>query len=268
MNQNTDGGRLSQSTTVVGDISMVTNTSNPVPLNAMDQAKEGKVALDAGDYDRAVELYTLAINNKPEAVDYYIQRSIAYTRLKQNPDHHAALKDAETAVLLAYKREKKELIMKAQLRRVIALASLNRLGDADFLLKILRKMHGPRDYRNNKKDDPMLDAWETRVEVKMAKLNPDDEQLEVTVKEKPEQQVEHAMAMTSLDNAEKEAAEKAKVKEEKGKAGVTQAVKDIRHDYYQSSDMINITIYARFVQERDVVSTIKEDYVSPPHSHN
>jgi suppressor of G2 allele of SKP1 len=228
----------------------------------MDQAREGKEALKAGDYSKAIDLYSLAIHSNPTAVDYYIQRSIAYTRL-QPSNYLLALKDAETAALLAYKREKKELIIESQLRRAIVLANLDRLGDADFLLKLARSLQGQRNYRNPGADNATLDMWETRVETKMRKLNADDEKLKVTVKEKPEVQEESTAATDAIDKEQQEAADKAKAKEEKKKAGMTQAAKDIRYDYYQAGDVVTLTIYAKNVSKEAVTHELKEDSVSP-----
>jgi suppressor of G2 allele of SKP1 len=237
----------------------------------MDQAKAGKDALDTGNYNLAVDLYTSAIKSTPTAVDYYIQRSIAYTRLKETdndpaasptPDYQAALKDTEAAVLLAYKRQKKELIQRSQLRRAIALANLNRLGDADFVLKICRNLHGPATYKKPETDNPALEMWEKRVQIKMSKLPPNDEQLKVTVTEKPEEQLETAITTATVGTEQKEASDKAKAKEETIKAGVTQNAKDIRHDFYQSNDMVTLTVYAKYVPKESVVHEIKEDSVS------
>lgn len=236
----------------------------------MDLAKAGKDALNAGNYNLAVDLYTSAIKSAPTAVDYYIQRSIAFTRLKESdndpaasstPDYEAALKDTETAVLLAYKRQKKELIQRSQLRRAIALANLNRLGDADFVLKICRTLHGPATYKKPETDNPTLELWEKRVQVKMAKLSPDDEQLKVTVTEKPEEHLETAIETATAGTEQREAADKATAKEETIKAGVTQDAKDIRHDFYQSNDMVTLTVYAKYVPKESVVHEIKENSV-------
>ena len=82
----------------------------------MDNAAEkGAAAMTAGNFLLAVEHYTNAITRNPKAVDYYIKRSTAYTRL--SPSNPAlALKDAETALVLAKQRAKLELIAQSQLR--------------------------------------------------------------------------------------------------------------------------------------------------------
>ena len=79
----------------------------------MDEAAKGATALGSGDVAAAVTHYSNAIDAKKRAVNYYIQRSTAYTRLSP-ADHSAALGDAEIGLVLAKDRQKKELIAEAQ----------------------------------------------------------------------------------------------------------------------------------------------------------
>lgn len=104
----------------------------------MDQAAQGAAALNSKDFTAAVTHYTDALAVNSQAVDYYIKRSTAYTRISP-PDHTTALSDAEIALTLASHRGKRELIIQAQLRRAIALFSLERYGDAKACLTGSRK---------------------------------------------------------------------------------------------------------------------------------
>ena len=96
-------------------------------------AARGKKALDAKDYETAIEEFTAAIKESPTSPDFFIQRSIAHQRARKFDE---ALADAEQAVLNAQKRAKKESIVEGQLRRGIALHSLGRYADADFTLAL------------------------------------------------------------------------------------------------------------------------------------
>ena len=73
----------------------------------MDHASKGAAAISASDFSAAVNHYTNAIAVNVQAVDYYIKRSTAYTRISP-PDYAAAYKDAEIALLLASKRAKRD----------------------------------------------------------------------------------------------------------------------------------------------------------------
>ena len=88
----------------------------------MDHAARGAVALESQSFDAAVTHYTAAIAAHPRAPDYYIKRSAARLRQRAAPPdqtshHQLALQDAETAVVLARERGRRELIGPAQLRR-------------------------------------------------------------------------------------------------------------------------------------------------------
>ncbi|KAK3070150.1 Cochaperone protein [Teratosphaeriaceae sp. CCFEE 6253] len=103
----------------------------------MDQASQGKKALAESNYAAAITHYTAALKQSPTSPVYLIQRSTAYHRAKQYPE---ALRDANRAVLEARKRAKREQIVEAQFRRGIALYMLERYGDAEFVLGVVKRM--------------------------------------------------------------------------------------------------------------------------------
>ena len=148
----------------------------------MDDAARGAAALST-DPLLAISCYTKALIEHPTSPDYYIQRSIAFTRLKTpySPRYDLALEDAELAVLLAQKRAKREKIQAAQQRRVVALFGLHRYGDAAMVLETMVKWRA----KDNKKDQMEGDMWKTKIEQRIKALDSDDESLNVTCKEYP-----------------------------------------------------------------------------------
>lgn len=217
----------------------------------MDQAAKGKSALASGDFSSAISHYTNAILSSPQAVDYYVQRSTAYTR-SSPPNHQAALKDAEIAVVLANKRAKRELIASAQLRRAIALFGLERWADSKQCLQWVKKL-------NDK--EKSLPIWEAKADGKLKALPEGDKRAEVAVKETPD------AAIPKLDQSDK--AEAAKTHE----TGISQPVagnststtasapaprtqgvqtpaSKIRYDWYQTSDIVTVTLLAKGVSEK------------------
>ena len=150
----------------------------------MEQAARGAAALQASDSLSAVTAYTKALIEHPNSPDYFVQRSTAFTRLKApyGPRYDLALEDAEFAVLLGQKRAKREKIQAGQQRRVIALFSLERYGDADFVLETMVKWRG----KENKKDQMEGQMWKAKIDNKLKNLSEHDEKREVTVNEYPE----------------------------------------------------------------------------------
>lgn len=142
----------------------------------MDQAAQGKAALSSGDFNSAISHYTNAISQNSKAVDYYIQRSTAYTRITP-PDHQASLTDAEHALILAENRGKRELIASSQLRRAIALFGLERWADSKQCLQWVKKL-------NDK--EKSVTIWEMKADGKLKGLEESDERAKVIIKETPD----------------------------------------------------------------------------------
>ncbi|KAL9622480.1 MAG: hypothetical protein Q9160_003156 [Pyrenula sp. 1 TL-2023] len=150
----------------------------------MDHAARGATALKSSDALTAVAEYTKALVEHPHSPDYFIQRSTAFTRLTPpyGPRHDLALQDAEYAVLLGTKRAKREKIQAAQQRRVIALNSLGRYGDAAFLLQTMEKWRS----KDSKKDQMEGQMWKAKIEQNKKKAADGDAKKTVTVQENPD----------------------------------------------------------------------------------
>lgn len=228
----------------------------------MDQAAKGKSALASGDFSTAITHYSNAISSSPNAVDYYIQRSTAHTRASP-PDHAAALKDAEIAVVLANKRAKRELIASSQLRRAIALFGVERWADSRQCLQWVKKLN---------EKEKSLPIWEAKVDGKLKSLSEGDERAQTTVQEVPDAAV--------LKLSEGEEAVKAKVDEKDtaqpqvGKSisttastpapttqGVQTPADKIRYDWYQTSDTVTVTLLAKGVSKQQATVHIRSNSV-------
>lgn len=224
----------------------------------MDQARKGAAALASGDFKAAISDYTEALAQNPQAVDYYIKRSTAYTRLSP-PDHELALKDAELAVVQATKRAKRELIGQAQLRRAIALFGLERWADSKQCLAWVKKF--------NEKENSLA-IWEMKIAGKIKALAQNDECPQVTVKEVPDVQVPE---MKSAKKIEKQEASNAPAP--KGTNNTAQTTSSataapqpdvvqtpaskIRHEWYQQNDAVIVSLFAKGIPKDKAAVEIK-----------
>jgi suppressor of G2 allele of SKP1 len=257
----------------------------------MAQAARGAAALTSSEFPTAVAAYTQALLEHPTSPDYYVQRSIAFTRVKP-ARHDLALKDAECAVLFAQKRAKREKIYAAQLRRAIALHGLGRYGDAQFVLALVEKFR-PGDKPSAKMEE---DMWKARVESKLKTAS--DAEKQVTVKEIPavelpgeKQMLDQLKAQLNPDGSFKfedastdasaatstattangttndttNATDKASVQ---GAASTT--LPKLRHEWYQNADHVILTVYARGVAKDAADIEIHDDsvHISFPHPSN
>ena len=221
----------------------------------MDLAKQGATAIESGDFTAAITHYTEALKQLPHAVDYYIKRSTAYTRLSP-PDHQKALEDSETAVLLAIKRAKRELIGAAQLRRAIALFGLQRYADSKQTLAWVRKL-------NDK--EKTLAMWDMKIASKLKDVPEGDERLTPTIKEVPDGE---------LPSADPKKPEKKEVSSEQadhtnGSAtpaaapvGVSTPASKIRHEWYQQNDVVIVTLFAKGIPKEKAAVDIKSSSLS------
>ncbi|OAL04348.1 SGS-domain-containing protein [Phaeosphaeriaceae sp. SRC1lsM3a] len=197
----------------------------------MDEAKKGDVALSASQYTEAIQHYTNAIGANPAAVKYYIGRSTAYQRAQKFAE---ALADAEVAVALAHKRATRELIKDAQFRRALALFFLEKYGDAEYILGIVKELDAK---------EKMLPIWEMKVAAKLKDLSEDDEKRKVTVKKVPDVEAPTAQASASASKAA--AASTTKAPSEGPKPVVPTPANKIKHDWYQSNDSVTVNILAK-----------------------
>ena len=226
----------------------------------MDQAARGASALSAKDFTSAVIHYTDAINQNPGAVDYYIKRSTAYTRVTP-PDHEAAFKDSEVAVSLATKRAKRELIAQAQLRRAIALFGLERYADAEQCLQWVKKLD---------EKEKTLAIWEMKVNGKLKALEDGDERAKVSIQENPEVQAPTSTIPTSAAKSKESIVNSAVSSNGVNNApkSVTSAVPassvqtpadKIRHDWMQTNDNVVVTLYCKGIPKDKASVEIKEN---------
>ena len=217
------------------------NRDKPIQHSAKDAASLGAEALAVGDFSLAILQYTKALASHPQAVDYYIKRSTAYTRVSPS-DPASSLADAEVAVVLAHNRGKRESIAQAQLRRGIALFGLGRYGDAGRCFEWVKKM--------SPKEKSLL-IWEAKVQGKLSSLKKGDSKGEATVKEVPDADIEKAgadarKAETARTSSEKAAASTSSASTASPKTLSTTPDK-IRHDWYQSTDSVTVTLLAKGV---------------------
>ena len=220
----------------------------------MDEAAKGASALTNKDFAGAIKHYSVALASNPQAVDYYIKRSTAYTRTSpSNP--LLALFDAETAVVLARQRGKRELIAQAQLRRGVALFSAERWGDAGQCFDWARKLSP---------SEKSLDIWDAKVKAKLEGMEAGDDKGEVRVVETPNVNIDNlGKAATSkakdpaqpTDQETKPAADPAPAKT----APEQTPASKIRHDWYQSSDAVTVTLMAKGVPKDKAKVELEKD---------
>ncbi|OJI88298.1 hypothetical protein ASPTUDRAFT_135651 [Aspergillus tubingensis CBS 134.48] len=118
----------------------------------MNAASLGDTALQSSDPTTATLHYTTALLTHPRSPSYFIKRSTAFSRLKPTPNLPAALHDAESAVLLARERGKRELIVEAQMRRAIVLFLMGRYVAAEVVVGVVERMVGLDKEGNNGED--------------------------------------------------------------------------------------------------------------------
>lgn len=199
------------------------------------QAARGKKALEASNYEEAIKEYTDAIKESPTSPEFYTQRSVANQRAGHLEE---SLADAEFAVLKALSRAKKEAITEAQFRRGVALYKLGRLGDAEFILNLVKQ----RDDKHKQ-----ADMWINKTKMDLAKLGQGDEKQKVTVTEKPSQPA----TTTTTTSTSTTVAVPSTAPER------TPADK-IRYDWYQNTEKVYFTLMAKGVPEDTCVVDITE----------
>lgn len=225
----------------------------------MEQASRGASALSSGDFASAIKHYTEALTINPKAIDYYIKRSTAYTRLSP-ADHQSSLKDAETAVQLAFDRQKRELIAQSQLRRAIAFFGLERFADAKQCLEWAKK------YNDKEKT---LTIWAMKIDSKLKDFDEGDPRGAGTVKETPDVDISTAsQATNTIKPVEKQ-------EEPKGTHAIKEAPKEpsitpkpqsvptpaskIRHEWYQTREDVIVTLYCKGIPKDKATVEIKDN---------
>lgn len=249
-----------------------------------DAAARGSNAIASSDFSLALSEYTKALNEIPTSPDFYIQRSIAFTRIKPTR-HDLALKDAEYAVLFAQKRAKREKIQAAQQRRVVSLYGLGKYADAQFILSTMERWRPD----GNKPAKMEGDMWKARVESKLKAVS---EPQQVTAKEYPEVEIPSEaklkgelraqlkpdgsyifpedVASEPIQSKTPGPTSNGTTKEQPTPPSTTSTVTKIRHEWYQNPQNVTLTLYAKGVAKDKAQIDIKDDSVSIsfPHPSN
>lgn len=219
------------------------------------QASKGAAALDRKDFPSTIKYYTSALSEFPTSPDYYIKRSTAYQR-SSPPEYERALQDAEMAVHHAHKRGKRELIATAQMRRGIALFGLKRWAEADKCFEWVKMRNGK---------EAGLELWRKKLEVEVSKAGEVKVDAEVSLMEIPE-----GPSISIIDDI-KEKAEASNTSANQMEADVpdrpegknavevvqTPANK-IRHEWYQTSDTVVVTLLAKGVPKEQAIIDIRD----------
>ncbi|KAF2626670.1 SGS-domain-containing protein [Macroventuria anomochaeta] len=209
----------------------------------MDAARKGEAALSASNYDEAIQHFTDALKSNPGAVKYYINRCTAYQRIKKYTE---ALADAEIAVVLAHKRATRELIKDAQFRRAQQLWFLERYADAEYVLRIVKKLD---------EKEKTLPIWELKVAKKLQDMPEGDEKRKVTVKDVPDVEVTSASQETSTTK-------KTEAPAAAPKPVVPTPANKIKDDWYQSTDTVTVNILAKGAPKDKVTVDFDKDSFS------
>lgn len=268
----------------------------------MNSATQGEKALADSNAPLAIQHFTRALAELPRAPNYYIQRSIAYSRIKAadgGPNSQFALRDAEVALALARERGKRELVLAAQMRRAVSLFQLERYGDAKFLLEVIETMTSSESVQDrtegikaamsgsaNKKNGygAELPIWMAKVRRRLGELDEGDERTQVSVVEYPsgtqvptekELRAEweglkagkpvEAVGEARQQPAQQSSATPASVGEQKediASPAAPPAAEKVRHEWYQSQDSVVVTIYVKGVPKDKVETELKDESVS------
>jgi suppressor of G2 allele of SKP1 len=217
-----------------------------------DRAAEGLVALKSHDYPKAIACYTAALHVSPSSPDYYLKRSTAHQR-STPPNYHGALWDADMAVVAATRRAKRELIAAAQLRRAIALYCLERYGDAAFLFDVVKELD-PKE--------KSLAIHQTQTKAKLAALPEGDERANITVVKLPDIELSPALPQNNDRETADSLVAQSPVESGAPETAPPSAVpQKIKHEWYQSSAKVHLTILAKGVLRDSVTVDIQESMV-------
>ncbi|CAG8388463.1 unnamed protein product [Penicillium salamii] len=243
----------------------------------MVSVHNGDAAFDEANYPLAIQNYTEALVEEPRAPRHYISRSVAYARLKPEnggPNYQAALEDAEVALSIAADRGNREYLLSANFRRAVSLYQLGRLGDAAFLFTELARsikheqvsvsVTAENSYRSQ------IPSWATKLEGMKAKQTVGDPRWDVTITF-----LNKDAFIPSLDllKAQLEAAKTGvppPTFEPEAKSGNPSRPDDyvpkslehlmpntIRHDWFQTKEVITVTFYAKPFSFNDVEVVVK-----------
>jgi hypothetical protein len=160
------------------------------------------------------------------------------------------------------------LIGSAQLRRGIALHLLGRYGDAGFCFKAAEKRCG-------EKEKNMLGMWKKKLEMALEKVDEDDVSREVTIEEIPQVEIPKAeekiteLAADKSKETTKETGTSTKqtsvtttVTAPPPPPGVITPASKIRHEWYQTSTHVVLSLYVKGVPKDKASIEVKSKTVS------
>jgi len=215
-----------------------------------DRAAEGLAALNSQDYPKAISCYTAALRVSPSSPDYYLKRSMAHQR-STPPNYDGALVDASRAVVAATKRGKRELIAAAQLRRAIALYCLERYADAAFLFDVVKELD-PKE--------KSLAIHQSQTKAKLAALPEGDERAVLSVLKFPD--VDLSAPPLPLPESKDLGPETSAPKPIVGPGKAVESFpQKIKHDWYQNSAKVHLTLLAKGVPQDLVTVDIQPSSV-------
>ena len=255
----------------------------------MDHAARGKAALATSPADgpKALVEYTRALLEHPHSADYFAERSKAFTRLSP-ARYDLALQDAEYAVLIGHKLGRRAKIQSGQQRRVVALYGLGRYQDAGFLLKTMEKwrskgqdaLPGASKEKTNSNNPDQAEGhiWRSKIDMKMSKMT-EEEKANIAVKEFPEvdlpgepdmrQKLQGQLNQDGTYNFEGNAEPKQVPKVTRSSTAsptaptststTSSAPATIRHEWYQNTQSVILTIYAKGVSKDKTHIDIQDD---------
>lgn len=204
-------------------------------VNMTDQASLGHKAIAAKDYQKAIEYLSAALKGG-SAPSWYIDRSIAYQRTHQ---FDLALYDAETALLGARSRGRRELMASAQFRRAVALHGLGRMGDSRVALTWAQKL-------NDK--DRAVGFYQNKVAQDYEALGAENENRKITIEEFPQklETVNKPTAEVASRPATSSTPAHATLATPAAPPTIPTAA-NIRQEWIQSASKVTITLYAKNV---------------------
>ncbi|OQO15170.1 hypothetical protein B0A48_00553 [Cryoendolithus antarcticus] len=210
-----------------------------------NHSARGKKLAEDKKYDEAIAAYTSALQQSPTSPPYLIERSSAYLKAGKLQE---SLNDAEHAVVYAEQREKRELIVTAQLRRGIALFRLDRYADAAFVLSIVHKMQ---------EKESTHAMWLKKSENKLSAMEDGDERKNVTVSEVPmlDANTSGRSGKTGNGPVSYQVAASSPLPQQT-------PVDKIRHDWYQNNEFVYFTLLAKGVPKESTKVEILERSLS------
>ncbi|KAI9887391.1 MAG: hypothetical protein M1823_000816 [Watsoniomyces obsoletus] len=223
------------------------------------QASRGAEALERKDFSSAIQHYTSALTDFPTSPDFYIKRSIAQQR-SSPPNYDLALQDAERAVHYAHRRGKREVIATAQMRRGIALFGLKRWADAAQCFEWSKMKN---------QNENGLQIWLKKADVELEKAKKAGEEEDVTVVEIPEAMSDSSLQEQSTKKntaagvmSDGKMQDTLPLQEVKKPEGVQTPVDKIRHEWYQTSEMVVVTLFVKGVPKDKATIDIHDRSVS------